>query len=114
MRAAVLHSCPGELQIEELTVDAVGPREVLIRTAAAGLCHSDLHYLQGKQSLRTPVVMGHESAGVVEAVGSDVSYVRPGDHVVTCLSMFCGTCELCLSGRPYLCRVAATFVAEAA
>ena len=50
-----------------------------------------------------PAVLGHESAGVVEQVGSDVHYVVPGDHVITCLSVFCGTCEFCLSGRPALC-----------
>jgi S-(hydroxymethyl)glutathione dehydrogenase/alcohol dehydrogenase len=104
VRGAVLRSIPGELTIEDLTVDAVGPREVLVHTAVAGLCHSDLHYLDGKQVVRTPIVMGHESAGVVEAVGEDVSYVAPGDHVVACLSMFCGTCRYCLSGRPYLCE----------
>jgi S-(hydroxymethyl)glutathione dehydrogenase / alcohol dehydrogenase len=104
MRAAVLRSCPGDLEIEDLTLGAVGPREVLIRTAAAGLCHSDLHFMQGKHVLRPPAVMGHESAGVVEKVGDDVRYVAPGDHVITCLSMFCGTCDYCLTGRPYLCE----------
>jgi S-(hydroxymethyl)glutathione dehydrogenase/alcohol dehydrogenase len=103
MRGAVLRTCPGELHVEELEVGEPGPREVLIRTAATGLCHSDLHFLQGTYYTGTPVVMGHESAGVVEAVGSDVRAVAPGDHVVTCLSMFCGLCEFCLTGRPYLC-----------
>ena len=50
-----------------------------------------------------PAVLGHESAGVVEKVGSDVTYVKPGDHVVTCLSVFCGTCDNCTTGRPVLC-----------
>lgn len=104
MRAAVLRSCPGELEIEDLTVDRIQPREVLVRTAAAGLCHSDLHFLNGTYVYGTPVVMGHESSGVVEAVGDQVTAVSVGDHVVTCLSMFCGSCELCLTGRPYLCQ----------
>jgi S-(hydroxymethyl)glutathione dehydrogenase/alcohol dehydrogenase len=104
MRAAVLNSCPGDLEIEEVGIDKPGPREVLINTAAAGLCHSDLHFLDGKYPARTPVVLGHESAGIVEAVGSDVSYVKPGDHVITCLSVFCGHCEYCLSGRMSLCQ----------
>jgi S-(hydroxymethyl)glutathione dehydrogenase/alcohol dehydrogenase len=92
------------LEISDLQVDAPAAHEVLVRTAAAGLCHSDLHFLEGKYPAATPVVMGHESAGVVEAVGSEVSYVAPGDHVITCLSVFCGQCEYCLSGRPYLCQ----------
>ncbi len=104
MRAAVLHTVPGELAIDEVAADTPGPDEVLVRTAAAGLCHSDLHFMEGKYTVLTPVVMGHESAGVVEAVGSDVSYVEPGDHVITCLSIFCGHCEFCLAGRPSLCN----------
>jgi S-(hydroxymethyl)glutathione dehydrogenase / alcohol dehydrogenase len=104
MRAAVLHSIPGDLVIEDVAVDTPARREVRIRTAAAGLCHSDLHFLEGKYPYLTPVVMGHESAGVVEEVGEDVTYVKPGDHVITCLSVFCGHCEYCLSGRPSLCQ----------
>lgn len=80
-----------------------GPHEVLIQTAAAGLCHSDQHVLDGSLVMPTPVVLGHESAGVVQAVGSQVSYVKPGDHVITCPSVFCGQCEFCLGGRPALC-----------
>ena len=104
MQAAVLRECPGWLEITDVEVDTPERREVLVRTAAAGLCHSDLHFMEGKYPLITPVVMGHESAGVVEAVGSDVTYVQPGDHVVTCLSAFCGECEYCLTGRPQLCQ----------
>jgi S-(hydroxymethyl)glutathione dehydrogenase/alcohol dehydrogenase len=103
MRAAVLNEIPGDLRIEEVAIDAPGPHEVLVRTAAAGLCHSDLHFMEGKFVAPTPLVLGHESAGVVEAVGGDVDYVRPGDHVITCLSVFCGHCDFCLSGRPALC-----------
>ena len=103
MRAAVLHTIPGQLTVEDVGIDAPGPREVLIRTAAAGLCHSDLHFMEGKYFSVTPLVLGHESAGVVEAVGSDVTYVKPGDHVITCISSFCGQCEFCLAGRPSLC-----------
>ncbi|HCB37865.1 MAG TPA: alcohol dehydrogenase [Acidimicrobiaceae bacterium] len=103
MRAAVLNSIPGELEITDVGVDKPGPREVLLRTAAAGLCHSDLHFMEGKYPYATPVVMGHESAGIVEQVGRDVSYVSPGDHVITCLSVFCGHCSYCTEGRPALC-----------
>jgi S-(hydroxymethyl)glutathione dehydrogenase/alcohol dehydrogenase len=103
MRAAVLHEIPGTLAIEDVTPDRPGPLEVLVRTAAAGLCHSDLHFIEGKFTAPTPLVLGHESAGVVEEVGKDVTYVKPGDHVITCLSVFCGQCEFCLAGRPALC-----------
>lgn len=104
MKAALLESAPGELVVvDDVELDAVGPREVLIRTAAAGVCHSDLHYLQGKYRTRLPTVVGHEAAGTVLEVGRDVTYVKPGDHVVTCLSVFCGTCEYCLSGQLVLC-----------
>lgn len=103
MKAAVLREIPSALEIDEVQIDAPGPREVLINTAAAGVCHSDLHFMEGKYPYPTPAVLGHESAGVVEAVGSDVTYVKPGDHVITCLSVFCGSCEYCTSGRPSLC-----------
>ncbi len=103
MRAALLKTIPGELEIDEVNVGEPGPGEVLVKTAAAGLCHSDLHFMTGAYPYPTPTVLGHESAGVVEAVGPGVTYVQPGDHVITCLSVFCGKCEYCLSGRPNLC-----------
>jgi len=107
MKAAVLHEIPGKLQVEDLAIGTPGPREVLINTIAAGLCHSDLHFIEGKYPYFLPVVMGHESAGVVEAVGDQVTYVQPGDHVITFLSVFCGECDYCLSGRPTLCQAQA-------
>src|SRR3982750_3290762 len=100
MRAAVLREIPGALAIEDVDIDVPDRREVLVRTVAAGCCHSDLHFMDGKYVCPTPVVLGHESAGIVEAVGSDVTYVKPGDHVITCLSVFCGTCDNCTTGRP--------------
>lgn len=107
MKAAVLETCPGELVVDDITVRKPGPHEVLIRTVAAGLCHSDLHFMEAKYPAPVPAVLGHESAGVVEAVGEQVTYVAPGDHVVTCISGFCGACAFCLSGRPNLCDKAA-------
>src|SRR6266498_3187933 len=104
MKAAVLHEVNTPLVIEDVSLPKPGPREVLIRTAVAGLCHSDLHFMEGLYPHPLPAVLGHESAGVVEAVGSDVTYVRPGDHVVTCLSVFCGTCSQCVTGHPNLCE----------
>jgi S-(hydroxymethyl)glutathione dehydrogenase/alcohol dehydrogenase len=91
------------MTIETLEVAKPGAHEVLLDTAYAGLCHSDLHFLEGLYPIPTPVVLGHESSAVVEAVGSEVTYVKPGDRVITCLSVFCGTCEYCTTGRPNLC-----------
>ncbi len=103
MKAAVLETVPGDLVIDDVQVGTVGPHEVLVQTAAAGLCHSDLHFMEGKYPHPVPAVLGHESSGVVEAVGSQVTYVQPGDHVISCISGFCGACRYCLSGRPNLC-----------
>ena len=89
----------GSLEIEDIDIGEPGPREVLVRTVAAGLCHSDLHFMEGKYPYPCPAVLGHESAGVVEAVGSMVHYVKPGDHVITCLSAFCGHCSQCTDGH---------------
>jgi S-(hydroxymethyl)glutathione dehydrogenase/alcohol dehydrogenase len=103
VRAAVLREI-GSVTIEEVQLDDPGAKEVLIKTAAVGVCHSDLHYIEGLYTTELPVIPGHESAGVVEAVGSEVTYVQPGDHVITCMSVSCGHCKLCSGGRPYLCE----------
>ena len=107
MRAAIFRRPHEPLTVEEVAVaDPIG-REVLVRTAASGACHSDKHSLDGLVGNRwgadPVVVLGHEGAGVVEAAGPDVTEVSPGDHVVACLSGFCGRCEQCLRGRPNLC-----------
>lgn len=104
MKAAVFREVNVPMEIEEVTVSKPGPREVLIRTKAAGICHSDMHFFNGSYPGKLPMVLGHESAGVVEQVGSDVHYVKPGDHVITCLSVFCGHCESCLTGHLSLCQ----------
>ena len=109
MRAAVLREQPGELFIEDLRVDHPGEGEVLIDVAAAGLCHSDLHFMQAKFKQKVPAVLGHESAGVVREIGPGVRHVQPGDHVVCCTSVFCGECASCLSGHPYACTEADRF-----
>ena len=103
MKAAVLFEAKQPLQVEDLTVAKPGPREVLIRTAAVGVCRSDLHFVDGAYPHAVPTVPGHEAAGVVEAVGSDVTTVKVGDHVVTCLTVYCGHCEFCLTGNMSLC-----------
>jgi S-(hydroxymethyl)glutathione dehydrogenase/alcohol dehydrogenase len=104
MKAAVLHAANQPLTIEDVSVEKPNSREVLLRTAFAGLCHSDLHFIEGLYPTPLPVVLGHESSAVVEAVGDGVSYVKPGDHVITCLSVFCGTCSQCITGHPNLCE----------
>lgn len=103
VKAAVLYEANSPMAIEEISVRKPGAKEVLVRTSYSGLCHSDLHFMEGLVPYPMPVVLGHEASGVVEQVGEDVTYVKPGDHVVTCLSVFCGTCESCLSGRPNIC-----------
>ena len=108
MKAAILRQPGTDLTVEEARLDAPGPREVLVRTAACGLCHSDLHFIEGTYPHPLPCIPGHEAAGIVEAVGSEVRTVKPGDHVVTCLSAFCGHCEFCVTGRMALCPGADT------
>ncbi len=103
MKAAVLHEAKTPLAIEDVAVAKPGPREVLIRTAAVGVCRSDLHFVDGSFPHPVPTVPGHEAAGIVEAVGEGVASVRPGDHVITFFTVFCGACEFCVSGRPSLC-----------
>ncbi len=105
VKAAVFRKVHEPVAIETVEIDQPWPREVLVRTVATGVCHSDLHVVDGlgRFVLDRPFVLGHEGAGIVEAVGSEVTAVRPGDHVVACLSGFCGTCAQCLSGHPNLC-----------
>ena len=103
MKAAVLHNVGGPLVIEDVELDKPWPNEVIVRTFGCGVCHSDLHFIDGHYGVDFPVVLGHEASGIVESVGSDVDYVQPGDHVIACMSVFCGDCNYCSSGRPYLC-----------
>jgi S-(hydroxymethyl)glutathione dehydrogenase/alcohol dehydrogenase len=104
-KAAVFRKVHEPLTIETVEMDKPRGREIIVRTVATGVCHSDLHVVDGlgRYPVDRPFVLGHEGAGVVEAVGDDVSYVRVGDHVVACLSGFCGTCPQCLSGHPNVC-----------
>lgn len=104
IRAAVLNTAPGKLDIEHLTLAAPGADEVRVRIAYAGLCHSDLHEMDGTFPTEVPILLGHEASGVVEEVGANVLGIAPGDHVVTCLSVFCGRCRYCTAGRPTLCE----------
>ena len=99
MKAAVLRQAHQPLVMEDLGIDKPRAREVLIRTAAVGVCHSDLDFIAGTYPFPAPFVPGHEAAGVVEQVGAEVRTVKPGDHVITCLSAFCGYCEHCVGGH---------------
>ena len=109
MKAAVFRKVLEPLTIEDVDIDKPRGREVVVRTAATGVCHSDLHVMDGigRFPVDRPIVLGHEGAGVVESVGADVTTVRPGDHVVACLSGFCGSCAQCLGGHPNLCTAGA-------
>jgi len=103
MKAAVMYGVGQPLVIEDLDIQDPQAGEVLIKTSASGVCHSDLHFMEGTWMFPTPVVLGHESAGVVEKVGPGVTNVKPGDRVVIAFVASCGICDRCVTGRPNLC-----------
>jgi len=102
-KAAVFNAVHEPLTIEDIDIADPIDREVLVRTAASGVCHSDLHFIEGLYPMPNRAILGHEAAGVVEAVGPNVTEVKPGDHVIACLSVYCGHCDYCLTGRTHLC-----------
>jgi S-(hydroxymethyl)glutathione dehydrogenase / alcohol dehydrogenase len=104
IRAAVLHEPGRPVTVDEVELDEPRAREVLVRVAAAGVCHSDVHLADGVLGDgRWPMVLGHEGAGVVERVGDGVTHVREGDAVAFCFVPACGACRFCLAGKPNLC-----------
>ena len=111
-RAAVLHDMGSSLpyanskpiRIEEIELDPPGTGEVLVKIAAAGLCHSDLSVVNGSRPRPLPMVIGHEAAGIVEEIGPGVTNLEVGDHVVSVFVPSCGTCIPCGEGRPALCE----------
>ncbi len=103
VKAAVYRETHKPLSIEDVDVAEPGPEEVLVKTVACGVCHSDLHALHGAIPSPRPAVLGHEPAGIVLAVGAGVRNVAVGDHVIACTSLFCGSCLQCVQGRPHLC-----------
>jgi S-(hydroxymethyl)glutathione dehydrogenase/alcohol dehydrogenase len=104
MRAAIFHGPHQPLTIEDVSLDKPMAHEVVVRVVASGVCHSDLHFVDGYYPFPPPAILGHEAAGVVEDVGPLVDEFKPGDHVIACLSVFCGRCEYCLTGRTHLCQ----------
>lgn len=111
-RAAILRASPVEppfaqtrpLSIETVDLADPGPGEVLVRIRAAGLCHSDLSVINGDRPRPVPMALGHEAAGVVEALGRDVDDLAIGDHVIMVFVPSCGHCAPCSEGRPALCE----------
>jgi S-(hydroxymethyl)glutathione dehydrogenase/alcohol dehydrogenase len=103
MKAAVMRENNAPLVLEDVEIDDPGPGEVLLKTAASGICHSDLTVIEGGLPMPPPCVLGHEPAGIVEAVGEGVVDFAPGDHVIGCTTAWCGVCRFCTAGRPYLC-----------
>ncbi len=106
IRAVVLERTGGPLVVEEIELAEPGPGEVLVRLGASGVCHSDLNAVDGTAETRCPAVLGHEGAGVVEAVGAGVRRVSVGDHVALSWAPSCGECEECLRDLPHLCATA--------
>lgn len=107
MRAAICFETNRPPRVEEVTLDPPRDNEVLVRIAAAGVCHSDLSVVTGVMPTRLPCVLGHEGAGIVEEAGRGVEHVRPGDRVVLSWVTQCGQCFYCKGGEPHLCSVGA-------
>jgi S-(hydroxymethyl)glutathione dehydrogenase / alcohol dehydrogenase len=103
-RAAVLNQVGKPLTVETIEMDALAPPDVLVRIHASGLCHTDLEVIEGALAYPMPIVLGHEGAGVVEAVGSDVTQVKVGEHVVCSWNPHCGHCFYCERDLPILCE----------
>ena len=107
MKAAVYYEQNAPLKVEEIHIDKPQPGEVLVKIAASGVCHSDLSVMNGSIPFPPPpAVLGHEGAGIVEEVGSAVTSVQPGDHVILSWRPSCGRCTYCVTGRPQLCQTA--------
>jgi alcohol dehydrogenase len=104
MGAAMPYAKSKPLSIQEVELEGPGQGEILVRMGAAGLCHSDLSVINGDRPRPTPMALGHEAAGVVEAVGPGVDDLKKGDHVVLVFVPSCGHCNPCAEGRPALCE----------
>lgn len=105
MKVAVAYEPGQPLVLEDLPTPDVGPRDVLVRLAATGICHTDLHVIEGLSALPLPIVPGHEGCGTVEAVGSEVRRVKVGDRVLASVSPACGHCWWCINGMSNHCEM---------
>ena len=103
MKAAVLAKVGADFSIEDVSISRPQKNEVLLQTAASGVCHSDLHLADGSLPMVFPAVLGHEGSAVVLEVGEDVTYVKKGDHVITSFTGFCGHCGFCMEGKSVHC-----------
>jgi S-(hydroxymethyl)glutathione dehydrogenase / alcohol dehydrogenase len=104
MKAAVCRTFKKPLTIEDIQLAAPGPSDIKVRIKACGICHSDIHFIEGAWGGTLPAVYGHEGAGIVEEVGRNVRHVKPGDHVVVTLVRYCGVCPSCAAGDQVLCE----------
>ena len=102
-KAAILFEVGKKMDIQEVDVEAPKAGEVLVKMVAGGICHSDLHVMTGQIMVPLPMILGHEGSGVVSEVGSGVTNVKPGDHVIPLWRLSCGVCEFCTDSRPALC-----------
>jgi S-(hydroxymethyl)glutathione dehydrogenase / alcohol dehydrogenase len=112
VKAAILEAPATDLVVDRIDIQEPRSGEVLVRLAASGVCHSDLHVVHGTQTTPLPSVLGHEGAGSVEAVGPNVTSVKVGDHVVLSWTPYCGRCVFCLSGQPNLCSMVAATMSK--
>ncbi|MCW2638121.1 MAG: alcohol dehydrogenase, partial [Dactylosporangium sp.] len=103
VRGVVARSKGAPVSVETIIVPDPGPGEALVKVQACGVCHTDLHYREGGINDEFPFLLGHEAAGIVEAVGDGVTEVAPGDFVVLNWRAVCGQCRACLRGRPWYC-----------
>ncbi|MEO8329959.1 MAG: alcohol dehydrogenase catalytic domain-containing protein, partial [Candidatus Nanopelagicales bacterium] len=110
MRAAVFFDSDRSCVVRDVDLAPPGPEEVEVQIVAAGVCHSDLHMVRGEWQHPVPVVLGHEGSGLVANVGTKVTGLAPGDHVVLSWVPDCGTCRYCLAGRPAQCAVSAEMI----
>jgi S-(hydroxymethyl)glutathione dehydrogenase/alcohol dehydrogenase len=103
MKAAVFLGPNQPLSIEEVDIQQPKKGEVLVKIAASGLCHTDLHFMEGYFPWPVPAILGHEASGIVQQVGEGVTAFQPGDHVILAIIPSCGVCRYCVAGKPYLC-----------
>jgi S-(hydroxymethyl)mycothiol dehydrogenase len=113
VRGVIARSAGAPVEVVTVLVPDPGPGEALVRVRACGVCHTDLHLREGAIAGRFPILLGHEAAGVVEAVGPEVTGLEPGDHVVLAWRAPCGRCRSCVRGRPWYCFASRTAIGTA-